>query len=399
MKITVIIPWVLLFLLFGHNDDARAETEGSILSATLAKSQMMQVITPRLEWAMANNNYAVQLFDADWEVVPNDSIALYQQARQVYIFAKGFEMTNDNRYLKATLESADFMLDYMYNETVSEWAASVDRENTLKRYPPKEYDTAFALFAMVHAYNASKDTRYLDAALATWMLGGLPKGVKIGKGLQKSQADSSIGNEKWSINPLMHFFEALLALFEVTQSHAVWQDIQIIANFVDTALVQDGSYIAEYYENVDQPLAIAKGGYVELGHQIEWAYLFYRAVDQGLDSKYRTLANSLLAYALATGWNEPEGSLSGRADYNHQLIEKRPVWWAQAEFMRLNIYLLNQRVQMEKCKLLLSRSYGFIVNSFLAQNTGGWVIRNSKSEIRPIGYHSVAMYDEINKAY
>lgn len=396
MNLTVIIPWVFLFLLVGHNSDARAERDGSILSATLAKSQMMQIIRPRLDWAVANNNYAVQLFDADWKVVPNESIALYQQARQVYIFAKGFEVTNDNRYLIAMIKSADFMINHMYDESTSNWFASLDRDNFLQRSQSKEYDTAFALFAMAHAYDVSKEKRYLDKALATWMLSDLATGFLIAKSKESGSAVSTLYNETWSTNAVMHFFEALLALFEVTQSHAVWQDIQTIANFVDTALVQDGSYIAEYYENVDQPLAIANGGYVELGHQIEWAYLFYRAVDQGLDSKYRTLANSLVEYALTIGWNEPEGSLSGRADYNHQLIEKRPVWWAQAEFVKLNIYLLNQRVETERCKLLLSRSYGFIVNSLLDQNTGGWVIGNSKSEIRPIGYHSVAMYDEMN---
>lgn len=396
MKITVIIPWVFLFLLFGHNNDARAGREGSIISAPLAKLQMMQIIRPRLDWAMANNNYAVQLFDADWTVVPNDSIALYQQARQVYIFAKGFEATNDNRYLIAMIKSADFMIDHMYDESTSNWFASVSRDNFLQRSQPKEYDTAFALFAMAHAYDASKEKRFLDKALATWMLSDLATGFLLAKSKENSGAESTPYNETWSTNALMHLFEALLALHDVTKSSIVWQDIETIANFVATSLIQDEGYIAEYYENVDQSLAISNGGYVELGHQIEWAYLFYRAVDHGLDFKYREQANSLVEYALTSGWNESEGSLSGRADYNHQLIEKQPVWWAQAEFMKLNLYLLNQRIETDRSKLLLSRSYGFIVNNFLAQNTGGWVIRDRKNEIRPIGYHSVAMYDEIN---
>ena len=393
MKITVIVPWIFLFLLFGHNDDARAETEGSILSASLAKSQMMQIITPRLDWALANNNYAVQLFDADWEVVPNESIALYQQARQVYIFAKGFEATNDNRYLVAMIKSADFMIDHMYDESTSNWSASLNRDNFLLRSQPKEYDTAFALFAMAHAYDVSKEKRYLDRALATWMLSDLATGFMLAKSKESSRAESTLYSETWSTNALMHLFEALLALHDVTKSDTVWQDIKTIANFVATSLIQEEGYIAEYYENVDQLLAVSDGGYVELGHQIEWAYLFHTAVDNGLDARYRTLADLLVEYALMVGWNDSEGSLGGRADYSMNLIEKQPVWWAQAEVMRLFAY----KKPTEKIKNVFSKSYAHSLNNYVDQITGGWVKRlpigNKRKQVtKELGYHPVSAY-------
>ncbi|MDB2330866.1 AGE family epimerase/isomerase [Alteromonas sp.] len=394
MKITVIVPWIFLFLLFGHNDDARAETEGSILSASLAKSQMMQIISPRLDWALANNNYAVQTFDADWEVLPNDSIALYQQARQVYIFAKGFEATSDNRYLIAMIKSADFMIDHMYDKSTSNWFASVSRDSLLQRSHPKEYDTAFALFAMAHAYNISKEKRYLDKALATWMLSDLATGFLLAKSKESSSAESTLKSGIWSTNALMHLFEALLALHDATQSGTVWQDIETIASFVATSLIQEESYIAEYYENVNQPLEISDGGYVELGHQIEWAYLLHTAVDKGLDTRYRTIANSLVEYALMVGWNDSEGSLGGRADYSMNLVEKQPVWWAQAEFMKLNLYFIKRKFDTSKSKYLLSSSYSFIVNSFLDYKTGGWFFSSREGKRRPVGYHPVGMYSE-----
>ncbi|WP_421132065.1 AGE family epimerase/isomerase [Alteromonas sp. A079] len=392
MKKTVVIPWIFLFLLFGPNDDARAE--GSILSATLAKSQMMQIITPRLDWALANNNYAVQTFDADWEVVPNDSIALYQQARQVYIFAKGFEATSDNRYLIAMIKSADFMIDHMYDKSTSNWFASVSRDSLLQRSHPKEYDTAFALFAMAHAYDASKEKRYLDKALATWMLSDLATGFLLAKSKESSSAENIINSGTWSTNALMHLFEALLALHDVTKSGTVWQDIETIASFVATSLIQEESYVAEYYENVNQPLAISDGGYVELGHQIEWAYLLHTAVDKGLDTRYRIIANSLVEYALMVGWNDSEGSLGGSADYSMNLVEKQPVWWAQAEFMKLNLYFIKRKFDTSKSKYLLSSSYSFIVNSFLDYKTGGWFFSSQEGKRRPVGYHPVGMYSE-----
>jgi mannose-6-phosphate isomerase len=393
MKLTVIIPWVFLFLLVGHNNDARAESDGSMLSATLAKSQMMQIIRPRLDWAIANNNYAVQLFDADWNVLPNKSIALYKQARQVYIFAKGFEVTNDNRYHVAMIKSANFMIDHMYDESTSSWFASLDRENFLQRSQSKEYDTAFALFAMAHAYDVSGEKRYLDTALATWMFSDLATGFLLAKSKKGSNTERPLYDETWSTNALMHLFEAFLSLHDATKSSTVWQDIEIIANFVANSLIQERGYIAEYYENVDRPLAISNGGYVELGHQIEWAYLLHKAVDSGLDAKFRTLANSLIDYALLVGWNDSEGSLGARADYSQNLVEKQPVWWAQAEVMRVFAY----RKQTENIKNVFSKSYTYSLNNYIDQQSGGWVkklpIANKRQHVtKELGYHPVSAY-------
>ena len=396
MKIKVIAPWVFLFLLAGHNIDARAERDSSILSATLAKSQMMQIIRPRLEWAMANNNYAVQLFDADWKVVPNESIALYQQARQVYIFAKGFEVTKDHRYLNAMIKSADFMIEHMYDESTSNWFANLNKYNFSQHTQSKEYDTAFALFAMAHAYDVSREKRYLDKALATWMLSDLATGFLLAKSKESSSAERTLYSQTWSTNALMHLFEALLALHDTTQSGVVWRDIEIIANFVATSLMQERRYIAEYYKNVDQPLPIVDGGYVELGHQIEWAYLLHTAVARGLDIKYRDVANKLVKSALAIGWDDSVGSLAARASYSEQVIENKPVWWAQAELMRLLTYLNTNTHNI----YLFSKSYAFCVNNYIDQINGGWQAKipstkESKKQAKVLGYHAVAAYFEV----
>lgn len=376
-------------------------SNGLILSAEQAKTQMLQPIDPRLNWAIENNNYQVQTFNADWQVIQTETIELYSQARQVYLFAKGYDVTQEQKYLQATIASAEFMLRYMFDATTSNWYSSVNRQDTTIHFAPKEYGTSFALFAMAHVYRITEDKRYLDTALKTWMLGDISIGLTLAKQAKANNLEQDQHTATWSINPLMHLFEALLALYDVSSSQVIWQDIEAIANFVTNDLLQPQGYLAEYYHHTNTPLPLSEGGYVELGHQIEWAYLLHTAVDKGLSGEFRNTANILYKYAMKTGWNEQSGSLAGRSDYEGKITQPEPVWWAQAELLRLSAYLKNNNYDGQRNARRFSHSMAFVVNEYVDQVQGGWMnnkqskrTRNSLNKV--LGYHAVAAYDELN---
>ncbi|WP_420933489.1 AGE family epimerase/isomerase [Alteromonas sp. A081] len=372
-----------------------------ILSSELAKGQMLQLIDPRLNWAEKNSNFMVQTFDANWQIAPTESVESYSQARQVYLFAKGYDVTQENRYLNAMVESADVMLRTMFDDTKVLWHSSINRYNTEKRYGPKEYSTSFAIFAMAHAYRISQDKRYLDAALKTWMLGEVSIGLTLAREAQQGKLNTAFTNT-WSINPLMHLFEALLALHDVTQSPSVWQDIEFIAQFVENKLMQPQGFLAEYYVNANMPLPISEGGYVELGHQIEWAYLLHLAVDKGLDSHFRNVAKRLYVYAMKTGWDEQAGNLAARSDYDSNLTVTTPVWWAQAELMRLTAYSANKNEDFDDSARIFSKSTAFALNEYVDQFNGGWLDKpqSNRSRIqlnKVVGYHAAAAYSVLQE--
>lgn len=395
---TLSLLCVLSLILYGC--DAANKQAGIMLSPELAKKQMLHLTDPRLNWAKDNNNYMVQTFDTNWQIASTDKVETYSQARQVYLFAKGYDVTKEPRYLHAMVKSTDLMLETMFDETRVLWHSSINRNDTEKRYGPTEYSTSFALFAMAHAYRVSHDKRYLDAALKTWMLGELSMGLTMARASQQGNL-SQASTDTWSINPLMHLFEALLVLYDVTQSPSVWQDIEFTAQFVEEKLLQQEGYLAEYYVNVDAPLPIGDGGYIELGHQIEWAYLLHSAVDKGLDSRFRKVAERLYDFATIAGWDSKVGSLSARSDYEGNLIVAEPVWWAQAELMRLLAY----KVRMQSSSVALvgafAKSCSFTVNNYLDQNSGGW-LDNSQKRLpayklrKVIGYHAVEMLQEVS---
>ena len=402
MRIT---PFIIL-LLCGYSliltgCDAKPKGQGLMISPEQSKAQMLQVIDPRLNWAVQNQNFMVQTFNADWHATPTDTVELYSQARQVYLFAKGFDITQRQHYRDAAIYSADLMLRDMYDSTTGNWYSSIARNQPQTRYGPKEYGTSFAIFAMVHAYRITQDKRYLDAALKTWMIGEVSVGLSLARASQLQKSNITYF-KAWSINPLMHLFEALLALYDVTQSPSVWQDIEFIAEFVEDDLLQPQGYIAEYYEQVNQPLTINNGGYIELGHQIEWAYLLQTAVDKGLDRRFRDVAQRLYDYAITTGWNEKQGSLAARSDYEGNVIESRPVWWAQAELLRLTAYLKNNHFDAMQNTARFSRSMAFVVNEYVDQVHGGWMNKKQSKRTRDslnkvLGYHAVTAYNALHE--
>lgn len=402
MRIT---PFIIL-LLCGYSliltgCDAKPKGQGLMISPEQAKAQMLQIIDPRLNWAVQNQNFMVQTFNADWQVIPTDTVELYSQARQVYLFAKAFDVTQGQHYRDAAIASADIMLRDMYDSTNGNWYSSIARNQSQTRYGPKEYGTSFAIFATAHAYRITQDKRYLDAALKTWMIGEVSVGLSLARDSQLQQSNTPYF-EAWSINPLMHLLEALLALYDVTQSPSVWQDIEFIAQFVESDLLQPEGYIAEHYEQINQPLAIDNGGYIELGHQIEWAYLLHTAVDKGLDSRFRDAAQRLYDFAMKTGWGEDEGCLAGRVDYVGNIIQPRAAWWAQAELLRLTAYLKNNSYDAIQNTERFSRSMAFVVNEYVDQVHGGWMNKKQSKRTRDslnmvLGYHAVAAYNVLHE--
>lgn len=400
MRIT---PFIIL-LLCGYSliltgCEAKPKGQGLMISPEQAKAQMLQIIDPRLNWAVQNQNFMVQTFNADWHVTPTDTVELYSQARQVYLFAKGFDITQRQNYRDAAIASADLMLRDMYDTTTGNWYSSIARNQPQTRSGPKEYGTSFAIFAMAHAYRITQDKRYLDAALKTWVMGEVSVGLSLARVPQLQQSNTTYF-EAWSINPLMHLFEALLALYDVTQSPSVWQDIEFIAQFVESDLLQPEGYVAEYYEQINQPLAIDNGGYIELGHQIEWAYLLHTAVDNGLDSRFRDIAQRLYDFAMKTGWSEDEGCLAGRADYAGNIIQPRAAWWAQAELLRLSAYTAHIDNFDSYQNFIFSKVYTFSLENYIDQSFGGWgelkkSARKKQNSYKVLGYHAVEAYSVV----
>jgi cellobiose epimerase len=202
----------------------------------------------------------------------------------------------------------------------------------------------------------------------------------------------------------MHLFEALLALYQASGSREALDGAESIGKFVAYRLLEglpDGTArIPELYDEQWRPLPGASGGRFDIGHQFEWAFLFSAATEAGLNTIYAGVADRLLNYALANGYDVKDRgvitSISPEGKFNHQRG-----YWQQAEALRA---LIHHAAIHGRCDLWgrITELTELIHTERLDKQNGGWYnltlseCRQQQScrDQQPDGYHMTALHQE-----
>jgi mannose-6-phosphate isomerase len=204
-------------------------------------------------------------------------------------------------------------------------------------------------------------------------------------------------------NPIMHLFEALLALSEVPGREAVLGDAGEVAEFVLGRLVRgaDG-VLPEYYDENWRELPADGGGWVSIGHQFEWAFLLSRAVEKGLSEDLLAPAETMLANGMRLGYDRTEGGTFSSAAPDGRLLSRRKGWWEQSEMVRALLHFAVRRGRGDLRDPLL-KSVELIRERFIDPEFGGWYPgvgpgcdpdAQNKGGPYKLDYHNVAMCAE-----
>lgn len=369
-------------------------------------SEAKEAVRPWLEHAPTQNGYFRTHFDLKWTPQNgNHRVSLTSQARLLYVLAKGYDLTRDERFRNAVRSGGKFLLTHM-RDRKGGWHNTVNADGQLIRSSANKYAYSFVIFGLSHAYRVTGEATFRTAALETWRSGIWP-GLIAARKLARSRSQGEIAhielkNPKqrfWSQNAFMHLFEALLTLHEITDSPEIWSDIKAMARLMKDKMMRPCGCLPEWYEAATlSPQKNNKDGNVNLGHQVEWSFLLSRAIDKGLSPNYRTVAEGLLDFAIKHGIDQNNGNLHKTSDENGRVRGQGDWWWAQAELMRAAIYFAAKRGRADLWPIY-KRAHTFVRIHYLDQQRGGWVqqsiVRNKTSSLRKvIGYHAVAFYAE-----
>ncbi|MFG6485694.1 AGE family epimerase/isomerase [Roseateles sp. BYS78W] len=274
------------------------------------------------------------LFSRDWQPQPQPELELTGQARLVYAFAAGHEITGDARCLDAARRGADYLLDRFVDPVHGGFFHTVAPDGSPRATIKRAYGHAFVLLALTQLYRTGRDARHRDAALKAW--NAIRTGFfEAGGGLvNECNRDFKPMGGMHTQNPVMHMFEALLALSEATGDKGVQAGARLLGDFVCYRLLQGqadgGARIPEWYDAAWQPLATKEaGGYIDLGHQFEWAHLLTSGA--ALSPVYAQVAERVLAYALSAGYDDNDGGCGQRAFPDGARTDASKGWWQQAE--------------------------------------------------------------------
>ncbi|WP_457424761.1 AGE family epimerase/isomerase [Roseateles sp. P5_E7] len=283
-------------------------------------------------------------FNRAWQAQPQPELELTGQARLVYAFAAGFEATQDARYLDAARRGADFLLERFADPLHGGFFHTVAPDGSPRAGIKRAYGHAFVLLALAQLYRAGQDTRHRDAALKAW--GAIQAGFFDARGglVNECGRDFKPMAGGRTQNPVMHMFEALLALHEATDDKGVQAGARRLGDFVCYQLLQGqadgGARIPEWYDEAWQPLATkAAGGYIDLGHQFEWSHLL--TTGAAISPVYAQVAERVLAYALSAGYDNNDGGCGQRAFPDGAKTDVSKGWWQQAECLHALLVTAN----------------------------------------------------------
>ena len=333
------------------------------------------------------NGYVYPAFTRHWQPIPQAKSNLTFHTRLIYAFATGYRLSGDKRYLDAAVDGADFLFRYYHDAEYGGWYQSVDADGKVVDSTKDTYGHAFVIFALAHLYAVTHDARYKDAALDTWRILRLHMRDSMGGFRMASSRKFEVGGkENKRQNPVMHLFEAMLALSIATGSQEALAGIQGIGNFVMYSLLQgkaDGSaYIEEWYDENWKPLPTLvkdiqgygdSGGYIDLGHNFEWAFLLSSAETHGLGEMYHLVAQRIMDYALAMGYDSSVGGSYNRV-YSDGSINKVKGGWEQAECLRVLMHFLVIRNKTE-LKSRYEQTLKYVNEEWIDHANGGWFVQ------------------------
>lgn len=306
--------------------------------------------------------------DQRWRQMQISTSTTVAQSRGIYMNVEAYRAAGPEegeRFLNAVNMGVDFLLREFRDPDDGGFFWEVSRRGTVRTYMKHGYGNVHPLMVLAQAYAVTQNPEHLQAALdqlqviETHFLDPNFE-CAVSPGFARDFTEVIGVN---NVDVYTHFFEALLALYDVTegdqQAH-VSELINRCGSFLVNTLYQDQEgftdrgYVAY---NLDENWLPSQQPYTRetqwsgaqqatTGHNIELAYLLSRAVERGFDPAWLDTADKLLRFCTEYALDpETGGMIYEIMDYNGQPLEGNPdnplyIWWAQAETSRALLHFL-----------------------------------------------------------
>ncbi len=373
-----------------------------VLDLSWFERHLLDDILPHwLEAAVDESGLFHPRLDREWRRAPGAQPTLVSQSRLLYNFSVGYALTADGAYRDAVAAGAEALRRCFRDARYGGWFWSCGMDGSPVSRTKNAYGHAFVIFGLSHASRCLGSSECRDDALETWETLRARLSDSHGGFLPETSEDFSEGLDVpvKTQNPIMHLFEALLALGDLEGMGRIYSDAGEVADFVFGRLVRsaDGA-LPELFTSDWRELPSAEGGWINIGHQAEWAYLLSQAVDRGLHPLHLTHAEGLIRYALEAGYDPSDGGVRTRV---HSGAPTSPEdrahrgWWEQCEFTRALLHWALRRKRDDLAEPLLA-NIAFWRERLIDPEYGGWYVEANpadpyKGDEWKLDYHAVGM--------
>ena len=337
------------------------------------RNHLIEELLPQWLYSSATDEgFFFTHFDRQWNRKPIDYGTLVSQSRLLYNFSIGYELTGNEEYRKAVEAGARFLTEVYRDREFGGWFRSCTRDGSVADPNKDSYGHTFAMFGLAHACRCTGNQDYKKAAWYTWQVLSTHFKDEHGGLIPAMTRDFKDRGDIRSQNPIMHFFEALLALSSLEGIDHVLEEAQKTADFVLKRLLRKGDgLLPEWYSQNWAELPEDQGGRIDIGHAFEWAYLLSTAVERGLPQAYLAHATNFLEYGLRIGYDADDGGIFRFASPDGRVLSQNKRWWPQCEAVRALMHFATLRSN-DALWIPLVKTIRFIKDYFVDGEYGGW---------------------------
>jgi mannose/cellobiose epimerase-like protein (N-acyl-D-glucosamine 2-epimerase family) len=380
------------------------------------------------------NGCYIATIDRQWRPQLTQNITIISQSRGIYMNVEAYraDPARGQRFLNGVNKGVECLLKHFKDPQLGGFYWEISPlTGQLVNDMKQGYGNVHPLFALAQTYDVTRNPDYLKAALdqleilkTRFLDPKYPGG--IGPGFSRDFS-KIIGVN--NVDTFTHYFEALLAMYDVTDG-AVKDEIgkmitlegDFLANrlYVDQKGFTDRGYVAYNYDEEWRPsqqpytreTQWSGALQASTGHNIELAYLLSRAVERGFNADWLTIAQKLIkfceAYAIDVKYG---GMLYEITDYDGKPLEGNPdneffIWWPQLETARAFLHFAVARKadtgpafkKIERFTLLYltDRLYGGLVSQVSLDSSGVPQPDNfQKGNVWKLNYHFTMFMREV----
>lgn len=339
--------------------------------------------------------------DRQWQRMAPAPLTLVSQCRLIYNFSRGYESWQSQAYADAA-QAGVAALQRFFAVSPGRWRWSVTPNGAAQDDTPDAYGHAFCVLALATAGRVLGEPSWVSDAWQTGQYVQSALADPAGGLLWRLTGPEAFAVNPRSQNPLMHSFEALMALHAAAPDGRALGAAHDVLAFAHELAGFDTGALTEDYTATWQPQTLDKGGLVKIGHVFEWAWLLSEW--HALTSDPEALAQGLRFLEIGMAWGlDTSGSVRDSCTPDGRVVDAAPGLWPQCEAVRALCRYAARHGQAQ-CETPLRNAGQFYRTHFLDGNYGGVFAEparadGSHSQIKgdawKLDYHTLGMCLEL----
>jgi mannobiose 2-epimerase len=263
------------------------------------------------------------------------------QARMVYGFSSGYELSGSREYLQLAKQGLRFLIDNFWDREQGGWYQDVHRDGRVRTPYKDSFAQAYVLLGLAECYRLTHETEALVYAKKTYEV--MERHLWDSQNLGYYETCYSDWREKSTMKTIciqLDMLIAIMTLYGITRDQAHLSRACQLANLITTRMI-DRSFggLLERFSRDWSYQPVVTHDQLWIGHCLKGAWLLLEMDRLTGVQNYFNLARNLVDYCLRHGWDNRYGGFYQYVFRRGRVASGEKIWWTQCEGMQALLLL------------------------------------------------------------